>query len=454
MSSVRLRPLFASSSFRLSAIYGIILVVAFVLGGAGVWIATRSAAENEIRQRVQLEMDALQREIRSEGLQAAVAAIQTRADIPGSLEYRFVDKTGRLLAGDLMISRPRIGWSSIRYPENPREAGDDSFLALTAPAPNGGLLTIGDNLERAEQVRVAVLRTLLWVGASALALAIVAGVIATRTALRRIDDLSRTMARVGGGDLTARAPESRRGDDIAQLGRGVNQMLARLTLLIADIRRVSTDIAHDLRTPLAQVRLQLETAAQAPDLPAAQDAARLALAKTDDVLRVFAAILRLAEIDSGAARTRFAPVDLSALAERVADAYRPDVEAGGHVLTLDPIEPCAIAGDADLLAQALANLLENAMRHTPSGTPIVLRLYASDSGARLEVEDKGPGIPPLERDRMLEPFARLDRSRSMPGAGLGLSIVSAIARLHGARLQLADAGPGLLVVLELPVASH
>jgi signal transduction histidine kinase len=169
------------------------------------------------------------------------------------------------------------------------------------------------------------------------------------------------------------------------------------------------------------------------------------------VLRTFDAILRLAEIDSGAARTRFAPVDLSALVERVADAYRPDIEAEGREFVLGPTEHSVVTGDVDLLAQALANLIENAMHHSPRGSPIRLSSRSLQGESRIEVEDKGPGIPASERAHVLEPFARLDASRSTPGSGLGLSIVSAIARLHGGQIILEDAMPGLRASLRLAI---
>jgi len=451
MSFAQLRSVFASSSFRLSAVYAGILLAAFLLAGIGAVVASRNAAQDEVRQRVRLEMDALQREIRTEGLAAAVAAIRTRADSPGSLEYQLIAGDGRALLSDLAIADPHLGWSLINLPEARwREESSESFLVLTQQTPDGGLLTIGDDLDRGEHLRGAVLRTLIWVGFGALALAILAGIAATRLALQRMDGLSKTMTRVGAGDLSARAPEGGAKDDIEQLGRGINQMLSRIELLVANVKRVSTDIAHELRTPLAHVRQQLEFAAQTSDIATAQEAMRLAQAKIDDVLRVFAAMLRLAEIDSGAGRARFSSLDLASLVERVVDAYRPDIEAAGRSFTVAPVEPCTIVGDADLLAQALGNLLENALRHTPKGSPIALSLRALPDLIRLQVEDRGSGIPASDRDRALGPFVRLDPSRTSAGAGLGLSIVSAVARLHKAHLLLEDAEPGLRVTLEFP----
>ena len=449
-----LKPLLGASSLRLSAIYGAILVFAFALAGAGAWAASKSAAQGELRQRIQLEMDAMQEEFRIEGLPAALAAIRAREANPGSLEYQLVDRRGRVLIGDLRAPGPQLGWSSIKLSETEaHEMSAESFLILTRATPDGGLLTIGDDLDRAEQVRAAVLKTLLWVGLGALLLALAAGVFATRAAVRRMSALSATMARVTAGEFTARAPEDG-DDDVAQLGRGINRMLSRIGLLIADLKRVSVDVAHDLRTPLTHVRQSLEAVAQANDVDTANEAARIAQGKIDDVLRAFDAILRLAEIDSGAARARFGSVDLVALIDRVTDAYRPDIEAQGRSFTTYPGAPSLVVGDGDLIAQALANLIENAMNHTRRGAAITVSARHRDGEVHLVVEDEGEGISSADRGRVVEPFVRLDPSRSSPGSGLGLSIVSAIARLHGGQLILEDSEPGLRASVTFPARPH
>ncbi|HEV7693903.1 MAG TPA: HAMP domain-containing sensor histidine kinase [Hyphomonadaceae bacterium] len=194
----------------------------------------------------------------------------------------------------------------------------------------------------------------------------------------------------------------------------------------------------------------MKTAAHAADAATTREGIRAAQARIDDILRVFQAILRLAEIDAGGARARFGPVDLASIIERVADAYRPDIEAAGRRFIVDPLEKTEITGDGDLIAQALSNLLENAMRHTPAGSTIRVALRKGPGSIGIAIQDNGPGIPEAGRARVLEPFVRLDSSRTTPGAGLGLSIVSSVARLHGARLSLEDAKPGLKAVIDRP----
>ncbi len=427
------------------------MLAAFVLAGAAAWFATRSAAELQIRERVQSEMSALQQEMQLEGLPAAEAAIRARMETPGALEYVLWDENGSVVVGNLYIDRPSPGWSFVDLPDSATMEEDEEDLLVFAQAtPNGGLMAIADDLLHAERVRTAMLSAIFWVGAMALLLALGAGFLAARGALVRMDALSNALARVGAGDTSARVPEGAGRDDIDAVGRSVNQMLARIDLLVTNIRRVSTDIAHDLRTPLTHVRQNLETGAASQDIAATHDSIAKAQAGIDDVLRIFAAMLRLAEIDAGAARSRFARVDLAALVERVADAYRPDVEASSQSLQIELSPVAAIDGDADLIAQALANLIENAHRYAGAGARVIVRLTDTADAVRIVVEDNGAGMSAEDRARAVEAFVRLDPSRSAPGAGLGLSIVAAIARLHRAELVFEDAAPGLRAALAWP----
>ncbi len=451
MSSARSERLFDSTSFRLSAAYAALILLAFTVTAGIAWAATKEAAEREVRERINLEMNSLQEEMRIEGLEAAILDMRSQLAEPGALEYRLVDANGKLLLGNLNVKDPAPGWGKVTlYDTREGENETEDFLTLTQAGPGGVVLTIGDDLDKAEGVRSAVLRALFWVALPTLVLVIGAGTLLAYSNARRMRALSRAMAEVGRGDLATRAPDKGR-DEIARIGAGVNDMVARIDTLVVNIRRVSTDIAHDLRTPLAHVRQDLETAAATAD-QATRESIRNAQARIDDVLHVFHAILRLAEIDAdaGGARARFVPIDLSAIVERVADAYRPDIEASGRGLIVAAAEPANVIGDRDLITLCLANLVENAMKHTPPATAIRITVQSAGTKHALIVEDQGAGIPEADRQRVLEPFVRLDASRTTPGAGLGLSIVSAIARLHGAALRLEDAGPGLRIVIEWP----
>ncbi|RYY93479.1 MAG: HAMP domain-containing histidine kinase, partial [Alphaproteobacteria bacterium] len=319
--------------------------------------------------------------------------------------------------------------------------------------PDGSLLTVGDNLASAERTQDAVLESLGWVGIAAIIMVLAAGVLAARGTLRRVDAISSMMKRVGAGDLSARAPQGNAGDDIDRIGNGVNEMLEQINLLIADVKRVSANTAHDLRTPLAHLHQKLETAAGRSDIAAAKADIVVATEKVAEILHIFDAMLRLSAIDAGSDKARFADVDLSEIVDRVSDAYRPDIEAAGQTLDVDASERTVILGDAALIAQAVSNLLENALKHAGAGAHIRVLLTLETDIARLQVIDSGPGVSAEDRLRVLRPFERIDPSRSTPGAGLGLSIVNAITRLHGARLSLEDARPGLRVRIDWPLRS-
>lgn len=453
MSSGRLSRLVRSTSVRLATVYAGLLIVAFVVAGAVAWIATRSSAENEIGERLALEIDALQDEFIEEGIKGVIANIVSRQHNPGALEYRLLDRSGRLLIGDLALNHSDLGEHVLDIPAT-QTAGNRDFIILTTRIPDGSLLTVGDNLARAERTQDAVLESLVWVGIAAIAMVLAAGVLAARGTLRRVDAISSMMKRVGAGDLSARVPQERAGDDIDRIGNGVNEMLEQINLLIADVKRVSANTAHDLRTPLAHLHQKLETAAGRSDIAAARADIVVATEKVAEILHIFDAMLRLSAIDAGSDKARFADVDLSEIVDRVADAYRPDIEAAGQTLDVDASARTVILGDAALITQAVSNLLENALKHAGAGAHIRVLLTLETDFARLQVIDSGPGVSTEDRMRVLRPFERIDPSRSTPGAGLGLSIVNAITRLHGARLSLEDAGPGLRVRIDWPLAQR
>lgn len=439
-----------STSVRLSLLFAGLITLAFVLAGAVVWLSASKSAEAEIRQQLTLEADAIETELRTEGLDAAAAAIHARAERPGALEYWLTDASGAPLAGDLRAADGPDGLRRIVVSTGASGAeGGDQFVVLTRALPGGVRLSVAEELGRVYAVQNAILRTLAATGSAAVALCLIAGVLVTRRALARIKALTLTVQKVAGGDLSARYAEAARpgGSDIDEIGAGLDAMLDRIETLVGGLRRVSRDIAHDLRTPLTHLRQRLEQAKteSAPEARAA--AIESAQLKADEVMRTFDAILRLGEIEAGAAKRRFATVDLAALVEKLADAYRPDVEESGRSLQIVELTPCTVVGDRDLLTQAVANLIENAQRHTPEGSHVCVSVGQEGGAPYVEVSDDGPGIPLEARETALKPFARLDASRSTSGSGLGLAIVVAVARLHGARIALDDAAPGLRVRL-------
>lgn len=454
---MRARQLFASTWFRLGATYAALILAAFGLAGAGVWFATASAARNDLRDRIAVETEAIREEIEHEGLAAAAAAIRMRAERPGALEYRLTDPSGRVIAGNLPLPPGPPGWQEVDLPpQSPSAEGRDDLLLHRARMGDGSLLVVGDDLARAERVRDTVLWTLAWIAGGTALVSLALGLLATRNALARIDAVIDTLAEVAAGHLDARSPERRgpRRDDLDRLARGVNAMLDRIQELMTGLRRVSSNVAHDLRTPLSHVRQRLEylaRVASASEREAAIDAVQV---KIDEMMRIFDAMLRLSEIEAGGARARFGPVRLDHVVERVADAFRPDMEASGRQLHIGRLDCAPMTGDADLIAQAVANLTSNALRHTPAGTCVTLDVECAESEAVLTVRDDGPGVAPELRAQLMEPFARSDSSRSTPGGGLGLSIVAAIARMHTAEVRWPPAPRGFVLAIAFPLTGR
>nr|WP_307730382.1 ATP-binding protein [Alsobacter ponti] len=289
----------------------------------------------------------------------------------------------------------------------------------------------------------------------AMALAIGGGMLMSLGFLRRVEAINRTTANIVAGNLSERIPITGSFDELDTLAENLNAMLARIQTLMDGLRQVSTDIAHDLRTPLARLRQRLEAAR---DRVSGENGDvseyEAALEEIDAILATFSALLRIAQIESGARLQGFRRVNLSAVFATVAEAYAPAAEDKGQTLTSAIEAGIDISGDRELLTQMLANLLENALHHAPQGASIRVTLTEHGRLAVGEVSDDGPGIPEAERANVLRRFYRLERSRGAPGNGLGLSLVAAVAELHHVDLSLEDNRPGLRVVMTFPEARH
>jgi signal transduction histidine kinase len=287
-----------------------------------------------------------------------------------------------------------------------------------------------------------------------LGLTLLGGLLMSRSVLRRVDAINRTSKEIMSGDLSRRIPVSRRGDEFDQLAENLNAMLDQIERLLAAMKEVSDNIAHDLRSPLARLRSRLEvTLMEDPDDAAYRETIGRTIEEADGLLKTFNGLLSIAQAEAGAARAGFAPVDLATLVADVAELYEPLAEDLGLALAVEVDEAGTIRGDRNLLFQALANLVDNALKYSPPESRVTLRLARQADRVALSVSDHGPGIPAEARARVKERFVRLESSRSTPGSGLGLSLVAAVAELHGGTLELADNGPGLIARLELPKAA-
>jgi signal transduction histidine kinase len=293
-----------------------------------------------------------------------------------------------------------------------------------------------------------IVRVFGWSSAVSLALAFAAGALISRNLLLRIETISRAARDIMAGDLSRRIPARGSADELDHLVASLNAMLERNQLAMESVRQVSNDIAHDLRTPLTRLRQRLELAQRRVRSVAEwQRTADECISDMDAILETFGALLHIAQIESGMPARRFAKVDLSELLRTMIEVYQPMAEEKEQPFTADIASDLTVWGDRELLTQMIANVIENAMKHSPKGTSISLVTSESANIISVAVNDSGPGIPSEQRARVFRRFYRLERSRSTPGDGLGLSLVDAIAVLHQIGIELTDNAPGLRVTL-------
>ena len=442
---MRLRRLLTSTGVRLAVVQAVLLIIVFAVAGSLTKVSVKLIYRHEVRTRILGEVTALTTLSHDKGQDAVAKTIEQAARHPGGLEYRLADTTDKALAGDLPVTGAPPGWTYLDW-DDKAEPGRpfQDLMVYTQPLPDHTTLTVGQDLSEESKLRHALKRTLFWCGAAGAALGLVLSYLFARGALRRVEGVVVAARAVSAGQMQVRAKVRRPliPDDIDELGASFNVMLDDPTQPAWHAHFwVSTDIAHDLRTPLTHVRQKLERIKASTSGEALIVAGEIE-ADVDELLRTFDAMLKLAEIETGPGSASNGPVDLAELVARVADAYRPDIESSGRRLAAK-LTPLTVEGDAGLIAQAVANLVENALRHTPMGTGIELRVEPLGGAPSISVIDDGPGIPEAMRDMVLQRFVRLEASRTTTGSGLGLAIAAAIVKRHGATLQLADAAPGL-----------
>lgn len=414
------------------------------------WMST--LLERHLDEGIEAQLQVLRTDLQQDGKDSMIGIVREHerkyADSP--LHFLVQDASGTVLAGDLPPTEIGEGWHDITLLSAGPDPGDRHQLLRG----RGEWLTedlfvlVTNDTRDLRQTQALILVSFAIALGGTVALALGGGLIIGRALLRRVDAVNRTARAIMEGDLSQRVPVVGPRDELGGLAEILNEMLARIEELMANLQHVTSDIAHDLRTPLGRQRQRLESALSKPTTtPECRSVMEAAIAETDTMLKTFEAMLRIAQIEAGARRARFRGVDLSAIAENIADAFAAVAEDEGKRLEVEIESNLHVHGDNELLTQMLANLVENGIRHTPSGTVVTLRLAGRSDDIQLEVRDTGRGIPKPERARVLERFYRLDSSRSTPGSGLGLSLVAAVAKLHGADILLEDNRPGLGVVL-------
>ena len=363
-----------------------------------------------------------------------------------STAYLLHDQTGRVLAGNIADVVLPAGLSTV--PAARLGVPTDYPYRMFAGPAGPYTLTVGLTNADLDDLEEIVLGAFGWASLFAFLVTIALSVALAVRVQKRLTDSEAAVFRLAQGDLTARLPISTRGDDLDRISQAINASLARLAALVDAMRQVSTDIAHDLRTPLQRLRIHIEEAARkAATGDAVEEALATAIAQVEAIDQTFSALLRIAQIEAGARREKFAPVDLAALLGDVGDIYAEVAEDAGQILLCDVAGAAWVMGDKELLTQTFANLIENAIRHCPAGTAITCKVRVNGDWVTASVADTGPGIPTGEREMVLRRLYRLEKSRTAEGTGLGLSLVKAVADLHGAELALTDATPGLRVEL-------
>ncbi|HWA00178.1 MAG TPA: HAMP domain-containing sensor histidine kinase [Caulobacterales bacterium] len=458
----RLEALIRTTTFRLALVQAGVVLSFVVALLAYVYIATAGQLIRDSDQAVDQEYLSLERAYAEGGMRRLNQEIIERAARQGPMLYVLANADGAVVAGDFQ----HLG----RLPGETPERTDFSFDRIDDAGTvtrgrargrlgrllNGPILMVARDLGDSAVIAGRITRVLWTVAILGLVLSVVSGLLASWQAARRAEALSTTARDVMAGDLSRRAPARAEGDEFDELAADINAMLDRLEQLVQTTRTAGDAIAHDLRSPLTRFRQKLEAALEAPpDTDNDREALRMALAEADNVLDMFAKVLRVARVES-ASNWRFEPVDVTDVARELAEFYQPAAEEVGLAFSSKVDNALAVRGDRGLVTQALSNLIENAMKYTPSGGRIEVRAERRRDGrVELCVLDNGPGVPPTDRERVMQRFVRLETARSTPGVGLGLSLVSAVARLHKGELQLRDglagAGvPGLAAALILP----
>jgi signal transduction histidine kinase len=452
--------LLRSSTFRLALLYMVLFAGSVLLLLGFIYWSTVAFMSEQVDTTIETEIVGLAEQYRQRGLNGLVQTINDRiARNPGSSSiYLFASPAFRPLAGNLTrwpsAAPSDDGWVNFLVDDPASGLDDLSARARVFVLQGNFKLLVGRDVREFQDMQGLIERALLWGLALTVALALVVGLMMSRTTLGRLEEINLTSREIMAGDLARRVPTRGSNDDFDQLADNLNAMLDEIGRLMEGIRHVSDNIAHDLRTPLTRLRQRLEGLAATT---ASSDEHRAMIERSisdaDQLLETFSALLRIARIEAGGFRRDFEPVNLATLASDSMEFYDALAEEEGLTLSLDTTADLVVDADRDLVFQAVSNLVDNAIKYAPKGTRIVLGVRAENGEAVLSVADSGPGIPATEHDNVMRRFYRIEGSRSTPGSGLGLSLVKAVASIHGAKLALHDNAPGLRAELRFPLPS-
>ncbi len=457
--------LLRTTAFQLTLVYLLIFIL-FAVSLLGYFaLNTRRLITEQITRTVTTEIGRLREQYNEAGIRGLVLVLDLRSRRPGSSLYLVTTPTGEGLAGNVGSLEPGVldhpGWleTSYRRIEAPDDA-EHRALVEVVELPGGFRLLVGRDLEERERIYAIISNAGRWSFALVVVLGLAGGFFVSRRVLKRIDAMTDTANTIMAGDLGGRLPIAGTGDELDRLAGNVNAMLERIEALMRGLKEVTDNIAHDLKTPLTRMRNRCEQALRGERGQDYRAALEATIAESDDLIRTFDALLMIARAESGQARGNMAEFDAAEIARDVGELYEPLAEQKGLALKIDAPAAAAVRGNRELVSQALANLVDNAIKYAGpdvskiNGAAAEIQVRAGAEGERitLSVADRGPGIPEADRGRVVERFVRLEQSRSEPGSGLGLSLAAAVARLHGGELRLEDNRPGLRSVIALPRA--
>jgi hypothetical protein len=457
--------LLRTTAFQLTLAYLLIFIL-FAVSLLGYFaLNTRRLITEQITRTVNTEIGRLREQYNEAGIRGLVLVLDLRSRRPGSSLYLVTTPTGEGLAGNVGSLEPGVldhpGWleTSYRRIEAP-DGVEHRALVQVVELPGGFRLLVGRDLEERERIYGIISNAGRWSFALVVVLGLAGGFFVSRRVLKRIDAMTDTANTIMAGDLGGRLPIAGTGDELDRLAGNVNAMLERIEALMRGLKEVTDNIAHDLKTPLTRMRNRCEQALRGEQGRDYRAALESTIAESDDLIRTFDALLMIARAESGQARGNMDEFDAAEIARDVGELYEPLAEQKGLVLKIDAPAPAAVRGNRELVSQALANLVDNAIKYAGpdaskiNGAAAEILVKAGADGERimLSVADRGPGIPEADRGRVVERFVRLEQSRSEPGSGLGLSLASAVARLHGGELRLEDNRPGLRSIIALPRA--
>ena len=464
----RLVRLWQTTTVRLTALF----ILIFVLASSGLlaFMAYQSSIviqQNQTRD-IEREIAQIQRTERNRGVRAVAVAVQTLSNRPGPGIYYLGDDSGRMLVGNVSNFPTSVlsgeGVHTFDYerelafntPEGGREVRAGYALVQSVVLESGLRLVVGRDIVERRGFAAIIFQGFFFGVIGIVVLSLVTGGLTAMRVLKRIDSITDTSTKIMSGNMSERVPVTRRNDEFDRLATSLNDMLDRIERLMQGLKEVTDNVAHDLKTPLTRMRNKAEAALR----EGVSDEDRLKALQTnieesDQLIRTFNALLMIARVEAGAPSGAFEDLDLSAVVEDVAELYAPVAEDADMKLIVELTRDIHIRGNRELIGQALVNLVENAIKYASvsksKNKAITLGVKQENGHVTIEVSDVGPGIPKADRDRVFERFVRLEKSRTEPGSGLGLSLVAAVARLHKGELRLEDNQPGVRAIIEFPV---